>query len=63
MDRCGLKGQAGDAIHTVLCAAGYSIRWLMPAVARRGLVVVFLRLTLAALLRWLRLSGAQIVSC
>jgi len=25
MDRCHLKGQTGDAIHAVLCAAGYNI--------------------------------------
>lgn len=26
MDRCWLKGQTGDALHAVLCAAGYNIR-------------------------------------
>ena len=26
MDRCWLKGQTGDAVHAVLCAAGYNIR-------------------------------------
>lgn len=36
MDRCWLKGQTGDVIHTVLCAAGYNPRWLMRAVARPG---------------------------
>ena len=27
--RCHLKGATGDAMHAVLCAAGYNIRWLM----------------------------------
>jgi IS5 family transposase len=37
MDRCWLKGQTGDALHAVLCAAGYNVRWLMRAIARLGL--------------------------
>jgi transposase, IS5 family len=49
MDRCWLKGQQGDALHAVLCAAGFNIRWLMRAILRLGLKPVFLRL-----LRWLR---------
>ena len=28
MDRCPLKGAGGDRLHAVLCAAGYSIKWL-----------------------------------
>ncbi len=32
MDRNWLKGEVGDAIHAVLCAAGYNIRWLMRAI-------------------------------
>lgn len=51
MDRCWLKGPTGDAIHAVLCAAGYNIRWLLRAVARLRLKVVFLRLVLEVLLR------------
>ena len=31
MDRNWLKGEVGDAMHAVLCAAGYNIRWLMRA--------------------------------
>ena len=27
MNRCHLKGELGDALHAVLCAAGYNIRW------------------------------------
>ncbi len=37
MDRCWLAGSIGDALHTMLCAAGYNLRWLMRAVARLGL--------------------------
>jgi IS5 family transposase len=37
MDRCWLKGQLGDALHTLSCAAGYNLRWLMRAVVRLGL--------------------------
>ena len=34
MDRCHLKGRAGDAMHAVLCAAGYNIRWLLRMIAK-----------------------------
>jgi IS5 family transposase len=44
MDRCWLQGSTGDALHAVLCAAGYNIRWLLRAIARGGLRAVFLRL-------------------
>ena len=37
MDRCWLRGQQGDALHAVLCAAGYNLRWLMRAMVRLGL--------------------------
>jgi IS5 family transposase len=37
MDRCWLKGQTGDALHAVLCAAGFNIRWLLRAMVRLGL--------------------------
>jgi IS5 family transposase len=50
MDRCHLRGQLGDALHAVLCAAGYNLRWLMRAVVRLGLKVDFLRLYFAALI-------------
>ncbi len=49
MGRCWLKGQLGDALHAVLCAAGYNLRWLMRAMLRLGLAVAFLR----AMLYWL----------
>lgn len=36
-NRCHLLGSLGDALHAVLCAAGYNLRWLMRAVRRLGL--------------------------
>ena len=59
MDRCWLKGATGDAVHAVLCAAGYNIRWLMRAIVRLGLRAVYLRLLLAALLGRLDVSCEQ----
>ncbi len=55
MDRCWLRGATGDALHAVLCAAGYNIRWLLRAIVRlalKGLVapVLALFLTLACAL-------------
>jgi transposase, IS5 family len=46
MERCWLKGELGDALHAVLCATGYNLRWLMRAVLRLGLGPVFLCLAL-----------------
>ena len=37
MDRCHLKGQTGDAIHAVLCAAGYNIKWLLRMIRKKGI--------------------------
>ena len=36
MDRCWLKGSEGDALHAVLCAAGFNIRWLLRAIAEQA---------------------------
>jgi transposase, IS5 family len=47
MDRCHLKGEMGDRIHAVLCAAGYNIKWLLRMIGTRGipfLQSIFLRL-------------------
>lgn len=44
MERCWLRGAAGDAVHAVLCAAGYNLRWLLRAIVRRRLKPLFLRL-------------------
>jgi len=41
MRGCWLKGQTGDALHAVLCAAGYNLRWLLRAIVRLGLAPVF----------------------
>jgi len=49
MDRCWLQGALGDALHALSCAAGYNIRWLLRAIVRLGLKVVFLRLFLSAM--------------
>ena len=51
MDRCYLKGEEGDRINAVLCAAGYNIRWLLRMIAKKG--VPFLRHL------YLRLCGAS----
>jgi IS5 family transposase len=48
MDRCWLQGTLGDALHSISCAAGYNIRWLLRAIARLGTKLVFLRLSTAA---------------
>jgi IS5 family transposase len=37
MNRCHLKGETGDRLHAVLCAAGYNIRWLLRMIARKGI--------------------------
>ena len=50
MDRCWLQGQLGDALHTVLCAAGYNLRWLLRAIVRLGLKALLLRPLFLALL-------------
>ncbi len=44
MDRCWLQGSLGDALHTLGCAAGYNLRWLLRAIARLGIRALFLRL-------------------
>jgi IS5 family transposase len=56
MDRCWLKGQTGDALHAVLCAAGYNIRWLLRAMVRLGLRGLFA--CLGGLLAWLEVALA-----
>jgi IS5 family transposase len=49
MDQRWLKGAEGNALHAVLCAAGFNIRWLLRAIAKRGLAAVLLALTAMAL--------------
>ncbi|MEO6022124.1 MAG: hypothetical protein ABIP64_03230, partial [Burkholderiales bacterium] len=47
MDRCGLQGAIGGALHALSCAAGYHIRGLLRAIARLGTKLVFLRRVIA----------------
>jgi len=58
MDRCHLNGEHGYRLHTVLCAPGYNIRWLLPMIAKKG--VPFLRRLYLRLL--IRSPFAQLVS-
>ena len=46
MDRCHLKGEMGDRLHAVLCAAGYNIKWLLRMIAKKGVAFKFLFLCL-----------------
>lgn len=38
MERGHLKGELGDRMHAVRCAAGYTIRWLLRMLAKQGVV-------------------------
>ena len=58
LDRCWLKGELGDALHAVLCAVGYNLRWLLRAIARGPLDTAFLRL-IGRLLRALESGNNQ----
>ena len=49
MRRCWLKGSEGDALHAVLCAAGFNIRWLLRAIARAGIAALLFARFVAAL--------------
>lgn len=54
MRRCWLKGSEGDALHAVLCAAGFNIRWLLRAIARGGIAaLLFVRFVAALMGRWM----------
>ena len=35
LERCYLRGQTGDTIHKVLCAAGYNITWFMRMILKK----------------------------
>ena len=54
MDRCWLQGKLGDALHAVLCAMGYNLRWLLRAMVRLGLKAAFLRILLLQLVSAIR---------
>jgi transposase, IS5 family len=55
MDRCYLKGEQGDRLNAVLCAAGYNIKWLLRMIAKKG--VTFLR---SLYLRLCEATGVQL---
>ena len=60
MRRCWLKGKTGDALHAVLCAVGFNIRWLMRAIMAKGICPLwqlFLRLIIA--MQWLVFTDAK----
>ncbi len=59
MDRCWLKGELGDALHAVLCATGYNLRWLLRAMLRLGLKATFLRPVLLLLISLLSSDHAR----
>lgn len=54
MDRCWLQGKLGDALHAVLCATGYNLRWLMRAVLHSKLKGVLLRFIMLRLTNFFR---------
>ena len=54
MHRCYLKGEKGDRLNAVLCAAGYNIQWLLRMIAKKG--VTFLR---CLYLRLCKAAGVQ----
>ena len=41
MDRCHLKGEQGDRLHAVLCAAGFNFRWLLRMIAKKGVAFLW----------------------
>lgn len=49
MNRCWLSGSLGDALHAVLCAAGYNLRWLLRAIVSGRINPLFFALCSAAL--------------
>ena len=51
MNRCWLSGAIGDALHTVLCAAGYNLRWLLRAITSGRIKPLFLAFMLWCLNR------------
>jgi IS5 family transposase len=62
MERCWLQGALGDALHAVLCAAGYNLRWLLRAMAGLKLKVLSLRSWLVQLLRTIEQALADSVA-
>lgn len=54
MEHCLLRGETVDRLHTVLCAGGYTIKWLLHMTARK--VVTFLHWLYLRLFQIARLS-------
>lgn len=59
MDRCWLKGALGDALHSISCAAGYNLRWLLRAIAKLGIGPALLCLLRMVLLPAMALQSTQ----
>ena len=62
LDRCYLNGQTGGAIHAVLCAAGYNIKWLMRMILQKGIkpfLVLFFAQEIRALFENLKQIAAR----
>ena len=60
MERCHLKGETGDKLHAVLCAAGYNIQWLLRMIAKQGVTFLnrlYLRLQKLGWLNLLNMVG------
>lgn len=61
MERCLLKGERGDRLHAVLCAAGFNIKRLLRTIAKKGAFLrqVYLRLGEITGIspNWLRMLG------
>ena len=65
MDRCYLKGEMGDRIHAVLCAAGYNLRWLLRMIVKKGITLLYglylrLRQVFAQIKKWLEMALLKI---
>jgi IS5 family transposase len=57
MDRCHLKATEGDALHAVLWAAGYNIRWLLGMIVKKDLGLLLCLLSAVGLLAiWQKLA-------
>lgn len=66
MDPCHLKGERGDRLHAVLCAANFNTRWLLRMIVKKGgllLAVNFLCLQQASVLdlSWLVTAMALVI--
>jgi len=60
--RGSLKGQTGDAIHAVLCAASYNTKWLMRMILQNGIkpfLFLFFAHGIRALFENLKQIGAR----